>query len=249
MGSIGAAEDHNLAERGAVPAPGGPPDRDAGGGPPGEGDAAGGEGEDVAEGPASGEDRREIRALIEATWAVAARIGTIEPSVREILEEAGLSTKTFYRHFRSKDDLLLVAYDEGTQLMVEYLEHRMSAVDEPFGRIAAWIEGFVRQASPPTARRVLPWSVGIGRMALDFPDDYERNQTALVAPLAREIARTVRSGTGHSPDPAGDAMLVFGYAEHAVRRHLIQGRALEPSTVDELVSFAYRALGREPGGA
>lgn len=235
MGPIGAPGGTDPAERGApVAAPGA---GDEGGASPGTtGDAPGDEG------------RQEVRALVEATWTVAARAGTIEPSVREILEEAGLSTKAFYHHFRSKDDLLLLAYDEGTQLMVEYLERRMSSAVDPFDRIAAWIEGFVRQASPPTASRVLPWSVGIGRMALHFPDDYDRNQWAIVAPLAREITDVVQRGIGHSSDPSRDALLVFGFAEHTVRRHLVQGREVDRGTVEQLVSFAFRALGRAPGG-
>jgi hypothetical protein len=141
-----------------------------------------------------------------------------------------------------------VTYDEGARRMVEYLERRMSSAEGPFNRIAAWIEGFVRQASPPTARRALPWSVGIGRMAVRFPDSYDRNQSAVVAPLEREVTDAVRRGIGHSPDPRRDAWLIFGYADTTVRRHLIHDREPDRPTVDSLVSFAFRALGRAPGG-
>jgi AcrR family transcriptional regulator len=194
---------------------------------------------------ASGEtETDEVQRLIRATLAVAAKTGTIEPSVRQILEEAGLSTNAFYRHFRSKDDLLLVTYAEGTRALVERLEQRMSAVDDPFERVRTWIEVFVRQASPPTARRALPWSVGMGRIAVDFPEDYERNQAAVVAPLAREIGAAVGGTSAVSPDPVRDAWLVYGYTLDTVRRHLLHGTAPDPATVDQLVTFAFRALGR-----
>lgn len=193
-----------------------------------------------------GESPDEARRLIVATWTVATKVGTIEPSVRQILDEAGLSTNAFYRHFRSKDDLLLVAYAEGTRILVSHLERRMAAFDDPFERIRAWIEGFVRQASPPTARRALPWSVGMGRIAADFPDAYERNQSAAVAPLAREIDAVVRNGTGRSPDPRRDAWLVYGYTLNTVRQHLLHGTVPDPDSVDHLVTFAFRALGRTP---
>lgn len=187
-----------------------------------------------------------MQALVAATWAVAAQAGSIEPSVREILVEAGLSTKAFYRHFRSKDDLLLLAFDEGTRRLVEYLEHRMSASADPFVNIAEWVEGYVRQAAPPVARHVLPWSVGIGRMAVHFPDNYRDNQAAMVEPLHREIAGAVRSGRAHSPDPERDAWIIFGYSDEALRRHLIHDTAPDRRTVDQLVTFAFRALGRSP---
>lgn len=188
----------------------------------------------------------EVQALIAATWAVAARVGNIEPSVRDILKEAGLSTKAFYRHFRSKDDLLLVTFDEGTRVLVEYLARRMGAHQDPMDRIGAWIEGYVRQAAPPAASRTLPWSLGIGRLALQFPEQFDRNQAAIVAPLEREIADAVAQGAAETPDPQGDAWLIFGYTVDSVRRHLLRDTVPDRATVERLVGFAFRALGRTP---
>jgi AcrR family transcriptional regulator len=187
---------------------------------------------------------QEVDALIAATWAVAARVGSIEPSVRDILIEAGLSTKAFYRHFRSKDDLLLETFREGTRILVEYLERRIAAHEEAVDRIGAWVHGYVRQAAPPAASRTLPWSLGIGRLALQFPDDFDRNQSAIVAPLQREIAAAVAEGSCHTPDPGGDAWLIFGYTVDTVRRHLLRDTTPDRATVDRLVGFALRALGR-----
>lgn len=188
---------------------------------------------------------REAKALVDATWAVATRTGTIEPSVREILQEAGLSTKAFYRHFQSKDDLMVVAYAEGTRHLTAYLERKIDAHTDPLRRIDAWIEGYTRQASPPAARRILPWSLGIGRLALDFPDDFDANQSAIVALLEREIARAVAAGVATTPDPDGDAWLIFGYTVDTVRRHLLKGIAPSQKTLLRLMSFAHRALGCE----
>jgi len=50
--------------------------------------------------------------LMQAAWRTTAWARSMESSVLEILEEAGLSTKAFYRLFRSKDDLLLVALEQ-----------------------------------------------------------------------------------------------------------------------------------------
>lgn len=112
----------------------------------------------------------EVEQLISATFAVTARAANIEPSVREILQQAGLSTKAFYRHFRSKDELLLVALEQGSRRIAEYLQHRMAAQPEPMARIGAWIEGLVRQAmDPEAARKTLPWSLGFGRLASCSP--------------------------------------------------------------------------------
>jgi AcrR family transcriptional regulator len=188
----------------------------------------------------------EVEQLIDAAWAVAARTGSIEPSVREILQQAGLSTKAFYRHFRSKDDLLLVAMDRGTRLLVEYLEHRIARHDEPSARVGAWIDGFVRQAiNPVAARRTLPWSLGVGRLAALFPEAFEQSQQRIIAPLEREIRAARASGASSSPDPGRDARLIFGYSIDTIRHHLILDTVPDAATVAHLGDFANRALGLE----
>lgn len=191
-----------------------------------------------------GDGSPEVELLINATWAVAARTGSVEPGVREILQEAGLSTKAFYRHFRSKDELLLVALDRASNVLVEYLEYRMSQADDPLGRIGEWIDGCLRQAvNPSAARRILPWTLGFGRIAAIFPEQLERNQDAIIALLEREIRAAVESGDGQSPDPAGDAQIIFAYTSHTVHRHLVNGTAPDSGASVRLAAFAQRALG------
>lgn len=186
----------------------------------------------------------EVAMLVQATWAVAARTGSIEPSVRDILQHAGLSTKAFYRHFRSKDELLLVSLDNAALLLVEYLEHRMSAVPDPLSKVGAWIEGCMRQAvNPSAARRSLPWSLGFGRIASLFPEQFDRNQATIMAPLQREIENAVADGSGRSPDPARDARIIFGYTMYTVRSHLINKTIPDPTAMFQLVDFSHRALG------
>jgi AcrR family transcriptional regulator len=189
----------------------------------------------------------EVNLLITATWTVAARTGTFEPSVREILQEAGVSTKAFYRHFRSKDDLLLVALETASSQLADYIESKMAPVPEPEARIKVWIEGFVRQAVVPSAaRRTLPWALGVGQLAHTYPEQFDRSKALVIAPLEREIALAAVQGTAASPSPAKDARIIFGYTMDAIRHHLI--RRTEPNMADlqQLVSFTYRALGITP---
>ncbi len=197
--------------------------------------------------PLDAETADEVEQLISATFAVTARAANIEPSVREILQQAGLSTKAFYRHFRSKDELLLVALEQGSRRIAEYLQHRMAAQPEPMARIGAWIEGLVRQAmDPEAARKTLPWSLGFGRLALLFPEEFKRTQALLISPLERQIRLATKSGALHSPDPARDAWVIFGYTVDTTRYHLIQDTTPSAATLQHLIDFASRALGAEP---
>ena len=77
--------------------------------------------------------------------------------LRDILRESGLSTQAFYKHFRSKDELMLVLLDDGRRRLVGYLAHRMEKAGRPEQRIRAWIEGVLAQASDPeVAARTRP---------------------------------------------------------------------------------------------
>lgn len=194
-------------------------------------------------------DGPEVELLINATWAVAARTGSIEPGVREILQEAGLSTKAFYRHFRSKDELLLMALDRASNVLVEYLEYRMARAPDPLSKISEWIDGCLRQAvNPSAARRILPWTLGFGRIASLFPEQLQRNQNAIMALLEREIRAAVECGSGHSPDPVGDAEIIFAFTAHTTHHCLLNGIAPDEETTRKLADFAQRALRSVPRG-
>ncbi len=191
-----------------------------------------------------GEAPAEVELLIAATWTVAARTGSFEPSVREILQEAGISTKAFYRHFPSKDELLLVALEAGSLELVAYIESRMARFEQPLDRIGGWIEGFLQHvALREAAPRYIPSTLGVGRLATLHPDHFDRCQALLIAPLVREITDAVARGAAHSPSPAKDARIIYGYTMDAIRRHLVHRIEPAGSTIRELVDFTYRALG------
>jgi AcrR family transcriptional regulator len=195
-------------------------------------------------GESEGDVADEVNLLITATWTVAARTGSFEPSVREILQEAGVSTKAFYRHFRSKDDLLLVALETASCQLADYIESKMAPLDAPVPRIRVWLEGFMRQAIVPSAaRRTLPWALGVGQLAHLYPDEFDHSKALVIAPLEREITEAVARGTAMSPNPARDARIIFGYTMDAIRHHLIRRTEPDSGDTEQLVDFTYRALG------
>src|SRR5438132_11560734 len=68
----------------------------------------------------------EAQRLIKAGIEVIKRSDTGNPRVSEVVQEARLSNETFYRHFRSKDDLLLAIGDDRQRQLVGYLEHQIA---------------------------------------------------------------------------------------------------------------------------
>ena len=83
----------------------------------------------------------EVGALIAAARRVMQRRDSVEPRVSEIVREAGLSNQAFYRHFRSKHELLLAVLTDGYAQLVSYLEQRMAAETRPSrtgNRLQCW---------------------------------------------------------------------------------------------------------------
>jgi len=93
----------------------------------------------------------EVRRFIDAAYAVMRATGDIDPRVGDVVRTAGLSNQAFYRHFKSKDALLLAVLTDGQQRLLATLQTRMARVEPGAPQIAAWIEGVMAQARNPDA--------------------------------------------------------------------------------------------------
>ena len=68
------------------------------------------------------------------------RNGYVDATVADILREADLSTRSFYRHFESKDQLLCALVTARGRGGGARLRAKVDAAGEPAGRADAWID-------------------------------------------------------------------------------------------------------------
>jgi AcrR family transcriptional regulator len=189
----------------------------------------------------------EMTELVDAAFAVIAESESLDPPVRDIIAAAGSSTQVFYRHFRSKDELMLIVHDEGVRMLAAYLEHRMSRESDPLGRIREWIEGVLRQAEDPgSSRRTRPFAVGSSQLLSRFPEEQRQQEAVLVGMLETEIAAAAANGRCASPDPGRDALVIHEYTFGLLRRHFVQRTAPTAETRDHLLDYTMRALRAGP---
>ncbi|GCD94702.1 TetR/AcrR family transcriptional regulator [Embleya hyalina] len=142
----------------------------------------------------------EGRRLIDASFRVVERTGGLDPTMRDILRESGLSNQAFYRHFRSKDELLVALLDDGRRRAAAdgaaYPDHRMSAADDVAGRVVAWIEGIVARAGDPvSAARTRSFMAHQDRLAELFPAEQRDSVEAMIRPLREAPAGAMRRPT------------------------------------------------------
>jgi AcrR family transcriptional regulator len=185
--------------------------------------------------------------IVEATYELIEQTGDVDPSMRMILAHLGLSTQAFYRHFRSKDELMLAVLDDGRRRLVGHLERRLERARSAEGKVRAWVEGILAQASDPrAAARTKPFVVSEDRLAEAFPAEHAASVeqlVALVVPPLEELARD-RSPSRRDPGRVwADARAVYRLTFATLRDALLSGQEPTRAAVDHLVAFVLGGVG------
>ena len=178
----------------------------------------------------------EVRRLVDAGYAVMRRTGSLEPRVNDIVREAGLSNQAFYRHFRSKDELLVAILDDGRRQLVTYLEHRMAGATTAEARVRAWVRGVMEQArNAAAAENTRPFAINSARLADQFPDEVARSRELLMAPLRAAVAEA-------GGDPQRDADAVYHLVIGRMNDALVARQPPSRADVDHLEQFVLGGL-------
>ena len=187
----------------------------------------------------------EVRRLVEASFQIIRDSGDLEPRVAEIVRAAGLHNAAFYRHFKSKDELLLTVLDEGVRLLADYLGHRMAKAGDGEARVHAWITGVLEQAlQPDAAAATRPFAVSRVRLADRFPAEVIASEARLTALLRDALRDAAAEGSLTGGDPERDAETVYHLAMGWVQRKLADPTPPDRSEATDLTNFALRGLQR-----
>jgi len=146
----------------------------------------------------------EEQAIMRAAYRL---IGRNEPTaVQDILTEAGLSTRAFYRHFASKDDLIVAMYRADSQRVASELSTALAAAATPPHAVEAWIDHWLAIAfDPRRARHVRVLSSAEARGAAGFRTVEAESDRISVAMLAQVLSAGRHSGDFPVVEPEEDA--------------------------------------------
>lgn len=193
----------------------------------------------------------EVERLVAATFALIRDTGELEPRVSAIVAAAGLSNQAFYRHFRSKHELLVAALDTGIQELASYLEHRMDKAADPVAAVRAWIRGMLQQAlDPEAAAATRPFALARGRLADAYPDEVARTERRLTEPLRAAIAAASAAGRMPGAHPDADAEALYHLCMGWLEARLVERGDPPADSAARLERFALAGLGEpaeEPG--
>ena len=82
----------------------------------------------------------ERRLLMDAAVEVLRRNRGQEATVAEILAEAGVSTRAFYRHFDGKEAVVRALYQRDAESFGAHIRHRLDQAGSPAAALEAWVD-------------------------------------------------------------------------------------------------------------
>jgi len=156
--------------------------------------------------------------MLDAIAEVVAVRGYGAATVADVIDCAGVSRKTFYEHFRDKEDCFLAAYDAGVELLMATMRE---AGDDLRPRIAAYLQTLA--AEPALARTFL---IEIGA----------------AGPRALERRRQVHEAFAAMAGDAPEALACVGATNELVTREVAGDRTAHLPGLEELVVSVYERL-------
>ncbi|MGH7896994.1 MAG: TetR/AcrR family transcriptional regulator [Candidatus Binatia bacterium] len=191
--------------------------------------------------------QREVDALMRAAVRVMGRKGYAAATVADVLAEAHLSTRPFYRHFQSKDELFLAVFEQDSIAASERMRARLAAAAGPLEKLGAWVDEMLSLGyEPRRARRtkVLMHEAGALRavFAKEFAAIYAAPEQALVPILEQGWSE----GVFPAADPKADACSIRALTWEIVEASFDRGATLDEKTARaRVLDFTLRALGAD----
>ena len=183
--------------------------------------------------------------IMEAAYRVLAANEGAAVSIADVLSAAELSTRAFYRHFDSKDGLLLAMFRRDADRVLAELQTASASAPSAAAALRAWIAGMLRLAADPRRRRraLVLDSAEVIR-AKGYHAERARYEAAEVAALAQILHRGHGDGSFPLARPATDAAYIRAALQQAVGEQLSQTAAVgAEESAERVVGFALRALG------
>lgn len=186
--------------------------------------------------------------LMAAAEQVLARGGWWGFKLESVLRQARLSTRSFYRHFDGKDDLLSALLEGELLAIADYLRLLGDNASSPIERVWLYIEALIdlsfdQRIIKPASLFAVHWR----KLLPEHTEVVERCTHALTTPLASALDEGYRAGTLVCSDPAAEAKAIFFLISSTVfDRPNVAGEDARALAERSILPFVARALRVEP---
>ncbi|MGV0793540.1 TetR/AcrR family transcriptional regulator [Mycolicibacterium sp. XJ1819] len=183
--------------------------------------------------------------IIDAAYRCLDRSSGSSASITEILDEAGLGTRAFYRNFSTKHDLLLEMFRRDREAVQAQQREVVAHAKDPVDALRSWMTHMFELVSNPRKRK---------RMATFYSEEMRRTpgyarELELVsatdqASIAAILHRGKADGTFTKCTPEADARSIRAAFEAALLDRFHQKSTGDVSDdIEQLMGFVLRGLG------
>jgi AcrR family transcriptional regulator len=187
----------------------------------------------------------ERQRIIDAAYRCLDRSSGNSASINEILDEAGLGTRAFYRNFDTKHDLLLEMFRRDREAVLAELRQIVARAPSPIEALRQWMTHMFAIISDPRKRK---------RLAIFYSEEMRRTPgytrelelfaTAEEAALAAILHQGRVSGIFTACSPESDARSMRAVLEAAfLDRFNLRSTANVSEDIEQLLGFVLRGVG------
>jgi AcrR family transcriptional regulator len=188
------------------------------------------------------------RAILTAASKSLREHGVRGLSIAAVLDQAQLSTRAFYRHFESKDELVAAVFVEMARAEMLRLRTKMAKAATPVEAVAAWIDGRLDLAFDENVKSDLRHlSLEAESHMVAFPDLVSPAYAATLEPLIEQLERGLQHGAFQDIVPATAAESIQGVVWAGAARQWTKDEGARRAEIRErALRFCLRGLGVPP---
>lgn len=187
------------------------------------------------------------RAILAAAAKSVREQGVRGLSIASVLERAGLSTRAFYRHFESKDQLVAAVFVEMAGIEMRRLRRKMAAEATPVEAVAAWIDGRLDLAFDENVKSDLRrLSLEAQSQMFASPELIQPAYAMMLEPLVEQLQRGLEQSVFRDIDPVIEAQAIQGVVWASTERQWASGDCERADVRERSLRFCLRGLGVAP---
>jgi AcrR family transcriptional regulator len=165
--------------------------------------------------------------------------------VADVLEEAGLSTRSFYRHFETKEKAIRALYQRDAELFSAHLWRRIDAANDPCEALEVWLNEVLGLAyDHRRAERVSAMSTPFVARVVSGTREEQLGTDLLEQPLRSVLESGLAQGLFPLARPELDIRTIRAFAFETVawaRTGVL--RLSRQDALDHILRFSRAALG------
>jgi AcrR family transcriptional regulator len=184
--------------------------------------------------------------IIDAAYGCLSEPHTGPIPVAAILQRAGVSTRAFYRHFESKDELFLAMLRQEGDALADRLDRIVDKPGAPVDQLKEWIRqmfGWMHDAELRMHLTVIDSDEV--RAAKGYRETRERAHADRERSLVEILRRGRTDGTFPLADPERDAIAISAVIGREMANQSLDDEQRLQRSLDWMLEFALRALGAE----